>query len=294
MTHDGGPTISPVVRRRRLAIELRRLRSEAGRNLDEAAAYLECSPAKISRIETGQVGARVQDVRDLLDFYQVTGADRDALLDLVRQSRQKGWWHRYTDMISDEFQTYLGLEDEATSIRLYETHLVPGLLQTEAYSREIMSIRRDTSLDDVDRGMELRGTRKRLLDRAAPPRLTAIIDEGVLRRPVGSPDLMTEQYEHLLALADRANVTIQILPFGAGAHSSGSWPFTILGFSGADPVVAYSETLTGRYCTDRAGEVGEYVAAFDQLSGLALPFEESGDLVRELARKPRPARRRVK
>jgi transcriptional regulator with XRE-family HTH domain len=293
MRDESGAAISPVVRRRRLAIELRRLRAEAGKNLDEVATYLECSPAKISRIETGQVGARVQDVRELLDFYGVSGPDREALLDLVRQSRQRGWWHAYSDMISDAFRTYIGLEDEATGIRSYETHLVPGLLQTEAYSRAIMTIRRDTPLDEVDRGMGLRRARKQILTRADPPRLSVVLDEAVLRRPVGGPDVMAEQYEHLTGFAGRPNVTVQILPFEAGAHSGGSWPFTILTFADpADPVVAYVETLTIDHYLDRAVDVGQYIAEFDHLRSYALSPTKSRDHITALSSKPKPQRRR--
>ncbi|HVQ94259.1 MAG TPA: helix-turn-helix transcriptional regulator [Mycobacteriales bacterium] len=293
MKDDGAATVSPVVRRRRLAIELRRLRSEAGRNLDEVAAHLECSPAKISRIETGQVGARVQDVRELLDYYQVTGPDRDALLDLVRQSRQRGWWHTYSDMISEAFRTYIGLEDEAASIRSYETHLIPGLLQTEAYSRAIMTIRRDTPLDEVDRGMRLRSTRKQILTRADPPQLWVVLDEAVLRRPVGGGDVMAEQYEHLATFAGRSNITVQVLPFSAGAHSGGSWPFTILSFADpADPVVAYVETLTIDHYLDRAADVGQYIAEFDHLRSYALSPAKTRDHLAALTGKPKPPQRR--
>jgi transcriptional regulator with XRE-family HTH domain len=263
--------VSPVVRRRRLAVELRRLRAEAGKTLDEVATYLECSPAKISRLETGQVGARIQDVRDLLDCYGVSGGERDTLLDLVRQSRQKGWWHRYADMIPEDFQTYIGLEDEASRIRTYQTHLVPGLLQTEAYSRILMTNRRDTPLDEVDRGLSLRTTRQQILDRGEPPHLWAVIDESVLRRPVGGPDVMAEQYRHLATLAARPNITVQILPFSAEAHPGLNFPFSILTFTDpADASVAFTETLTAAYYIDKAEEVGRYLAEFDRIRADAL------------------------
>jgi transcriptional regulator with XRE-family HTH domain len=277
--------VSPVVRRRRLAVELRRLRGLAGKSLDEAAAFLECSPAKVSRIETGQVGARIQDVRDLLDCYDVTGAARDALLDLVRQSRQRGWWNAYSDLLSDDLVTYIGLEDEATMIRTFETQLVPGLLQTEAYSRALMAIRRDTPLDDIDRGWQVRQTRQQILARDDPPQLRAVVDEAVLRRHVGGPEVMAGQYEHLVAMTGRPNVTVQILPFSAGAHPGASCPFTILGFDDpADPNGAYTETLTGRYYIDTAEELGRYVAEFEHLGSLALPPDESVAAVTALAR----------
>jgi hypothetical protein len=253
--------------------------------LEEAAEHLECSPAKISRIETGQVGARIQDVRDLLGFYGITGAARDALLDLVRQARQRAWWHAYGDMLDDDFLTYIGLEDEATMIRTFETNLVPGLLQTEAYSRALMTVRRDTPLDDIDRGLQIRQTRQQILARDDPPRLRAVLDEAVLRRHVGDAEVMAGQSEHLVAMAGRPNVTVQILPFNAGAHPGASCPFTILGFDDpADPNGAYTETLTGRFYIDKAEELGRYVAEFEHLGSLALPPDESAAAITALAR----------
>jgi transcriptional regulator with XRE-family HTH domain len=263
--------VSPVVRRRRLAAELRRLRAAAGKTLDEVAEHLECSAAKISRIETGQVGVRVQDVRDMLDCYRITGAERDALLALVRQSRVKGWWYSYADLISEEFQTYIGLEDEAVTIQAYETHLIPGLLQTERYARALIALQRDAPLDEVERGVRLRTTRQAILDRGNPPQLWVILDESVLRRTAGGPDVMAEQYQHLLDLARGLRLTLQVLPLDAGAHPGGGLPFTILSFADpADPKVAYAELLTSDHCIDRADEVGQYLAEFDYLRSYAL------------------------
>jgi transcriptional regulator with XRE-family HTH domain len=282
---------SPVVRRRRLAAELRRLRLAAGKTLDDAAEHLECSPTKVSRIESGQVGARIQDVRDLVELYGVTGPDREALLDLVRQSRQKGWWYAYADMISESFQTLIGLEDEATTIWTYENHLIPGLLQTPGYSRALMTTRPDTQLDLVERGLRLRATRQAVLTRENAPRFSAVIDEAALRRGAGGPQVMDEQYEHLIAMATSPNATVQILPFGAGAHPGGSFPFVILGFADpADPRVAYAELLTAEFYLDRAEDVGRYLAEFDYLRGRALDPADSLTLVRQLQQQSRSGR----
>jgi transcriptional regulator with XRE-family HTH domain len=277
---------SPVVRRRRLASELRRLRTAAGRTLEEVAEYLECSPAKISRIETGQVSVRVQDVRDLLECYGVAGADRDPLLALVREARKKGWWRAYADLLSDDFQTYIGLEDEARTIWTYESHLIPGLLQTERFGRALMTTQRETPLEDVDRGWDVRRTRQAILARADPPRLHVILDEAVLRRAAGGAEVMVAQYGHLVTVASRPTVTLQVVPFSAGAHPAGGFPFTVLGFTDpSDPKIAYTELLTAAYCLDRAEDVGRYLATFDDLRGRALDPAQSLALVRELARR---------
>jgi transcriptional regulator with XRE-family HTH domain len=284
---------SPVVRRRRLAAELRRLRAAAGKTLDDVADFLECSPAKVSRIESGQVGARIQDVRDMLDLYGVTGAERDALLDLVRQARLKGWWHAYADMISEAFQTMIGLEDEATTIWTYENHVVPGLLQTPRYAESIMIGRRDDPLDLVERGVTLRATRQAVLARERPPEYRAVIDEAALRRPAGGPQVMDEQYAHLIAVAERPSVTVQVLPFAAGADFGGSFPFVILGFADlAEPKVVYAETLTDAFYLNTAEKVGRYLAEFDSLRAHALDPAGSVDLIRqirdEVRRRPPP------
>lgn len=279
------------MRRRRLAVELHRLRTAAGKTLDDVADYLECSATKVSRIESGHVGARIQDVRDMLDLYGVTGAEREALLDLVRQSRQKGWWHTYADMIPEALRTMIGLEDEATTIWTYEVHLVPGLLQTPAYSRAIMTTRRDDPPEVVERGMQVRTTRKAVLAREHPPSYWAVLDEAVLRRPLGGAEVMEEQYSHLISMAASPDVTVQVVPFEAGADAGGSFPFVILGFADlAEPKVVYAELLTQAFYLNKAEEVGRYLAQFDNLRGRALDPAGSLDLIRRIWQQSRRSR----
>jgi transcriptional regulator with XRE-family HTH domain len=279
---------SPVVRRRRLAAELRRLRLAAGKTLDDAAEYLECSPTKVSRIESGHVGARIQDVRDMLDCYGLTGADREALLDLVRQARRKGWWHAYADMIPEAFQTMIGLEDEATTIWTYENHLIPGLLQTGGYARALMTGRPGNPPELVERGLQLRAARQAVLSREHGPQLSAVIDEAALRRTAGGPEVMDEQYAHLIAMAASPAVTVQVLSFEAGADPGGSFPFVILGFADrTEPKVVYAELLTAAHFINTADEVGRYVAQFDHLRGRALDPTDSLTLIRRLRQQAR-------
>lgn len=280
--------VSPLVRRRRLAAELRRLRAAAAKTIEDAAEHLECSTAKVRRIETGQVGTRVQDVRDLLDCYGVGGPEREALVELSRQARARGWWHNYADLVSEEFVTYLGLEDEASTIATYETYFIPGLLQTEQYARAVITGRPYATLAVVERGLELRRLRWRLLDRNDPPLLHALIDENALRRIAEHPGLMAEQYDRLASVAAVPHVTIQILPLSGGSHPDGGFPFTLLGFSDpADPKIGYAELLISEHYTDDPKHVGRYQAAFAQLQARALSPEESVRLIKACGRELR-------
>jgi transcriptional regulator with XRE-family HTH domain len=271
---------SPVVSRRRLAAELRRLRSVGGHTLETVAEHLECSPAKISRIESGQVGARVQDVREMLDFYGVGGADRDELLALVRQAKQPAWWNRYSSVVPDSLQTLIGLEVEASTISTFENYAVPGLLQTADYARELLSTRADLPSEDIDAIITVRTRRQELLNRPEPPAYTAVLDESILRRPVGDATVMDQQYAKLIDLAGRPKVTLQVLPFAAGAKIGGSYVYVILGFESlAEPKVVYTETMTEPHYLNKAEEVGRYVATFDAFRSYALDPAESVALI---------------
>jgi transcriptional regulator with XRE-family HTH domain len=274
---------SPVMSRRRLAAELRRLRNHSGHTLEAVAEHLECSPAKVSRIESGQVGARVQDVREMLDFYGVDGDDREQLLALVRQAKQSGWWHRYGDVLPDTLQTLIGLEIEADSISTYENHVVPGLLQTREYANCLVSSRLDLSSENVDKTVEVRLRRQELLNRVQPPAYTVLLDEAVLHRRVGGPAVMDAQYEQLIKMAQRTSVTMQLLPFSTGPIYGGAFAFVVLGFANlAEPRVVHVETLTdGLYLNDPA-KVGEYVATFDRLRHHALTPARSIDRIAEI------------
>lgn len=277
MTADGS---SPVVRRRRLAAALRRLRAESGKTLEDVAEYLEFSATKISRIETGQVGVRVHDVRGLLDCYGVAGQQRDELLELVRLSRTKAWWHAYSDLLSEDVQTLIGLEDEAAHILSYETHHVPGLLQTEGYARALMTAGPDTPLENVERGVELRLRRQAILARSHPPQLHAILDQAALQRLAGRAEVMLAQLRHLIQEAAKPHITVQVLPLSAPAHPGDGFAFTILSFTNpADPKIAYTETLIAEYSTDNPELVGRCRAQFDYLLARALSPADSTRLI---------------
>jgi transcriptional regulator with XRE-family HTH domain len=276
--------VSPVVRRRRLAAELRRLRTVTQMTLDDVAQVLECSAAKVRRIETGQVGARIQDVRELLRCYGVSDPERDVLLALVRHSRGRGWWQDYSDFVSDEFQTYVGLEHEASIIYTYEVYLIPGLLQTERYAATVMGAHQDCPLSDVERGLSIRMTRQRLLEGDEPPRLWAVVHERALERATYGPKMMVEQYERLISIAVRPTVTLQVLPSSAGAHPRSRFSYTILGFSNpADPPVVYAELLTSAHHIRQAEAIDQYQIEFDRLRGRALDPAESVALIKARA-----------
>lgn len=272
---------SPTVRRRRLALELRRLREAAHLTCEEVAEHLECSASKISRVETGRVSVSPRDVRDMLKLYGVPEQQRDSLVQLSRDSRQKGWWHAYSDTINPQFATYVGLESAASEIRVYEVNLIPGLLQTEDYARTmIRSGAMNGSFEDVERKVALRMARQPALTRNDPPMLWTVVDEAALRRRVGGAELMRAQLEHVLELSALKNVAMQVIPFGAGAHPAMGRPFVILVFpERIDPDVVYLEDLTSAFYLEDVDEVDRYNVFFNHLRATALSFDDSAALV---------------
>jgi transcriptional regulator with XRE-family HTH domain len=274
---------SPTVRRRRLAIELRRLREEAGLTIERVADALECSDSKISRIETAQVAASPRDVRDMLDLYGMSGERRDELVQVAREARQKGWWHAYRDV---EFVgSYIGLEAAASSIRIYEALLIPGLLQTRQYAGAILrALRPDLPPEQLERRVELRVARQAILVQDEPPAFWGILDEAVVRRTIGGRQLMREQLQRLVETAEAPNVTLQILPFAAGEHAGLDGTFTILSFpEPADPDVVHVEHITSELYLERADELYRYALAFDHLRATALKPSDSIGFLKKIA-----------
>jgi transcriptional regulator with XRE-family HTH domain len=276
---------SPTMRRRRLGVELRRLREATDLTIERVADSLGCSDSKVSRIETGQVTATSRDVRRMLDLYEITGEQREALLQVAREAQEKGWWQAYSDTL---VVPLVGLETAAASIRIYEAIVVPGLLQIADYAHAVINATRpDLLSEQIERWVELRMARRRsLFSQEHPPTLTAVIDESVLRRTVGGPDTMPHQLSYLAEVAARPAVTLRVLPLGAGEHAGMSGSFTVFGFSEpADPDVVYLEHITSDVYLEDAQEVQRYAKAFDQLCSLALPPEDSIKLLISLAEK---------
>jgi transcriptional regulator with XRE-family HTH domain len=274
-------TRTPTGRRRRLGAELRRLREAAGLTIDRVAEELECSPSKVSRIETGQVSATPRDVRDMLGLYGVDDARLEAMVQVAREARQRGWWQKFVD-VPDGVPAYVGLETAATSIDVYMALLVPALLQTPDYARAVIAaVRPDLPRSELDRRVELRLRRQDLLGQERPPRMRVLLDDTVLRRPVGGPAVMAAQRRRLLADADRPAVTIQVLEAGAGAHAGMDGPFTIFGFPAPAErdVVALDSAADALYLED-AEDVARYRRVFELLLPAARSPEESAAIIR--------------
>ena len=267
---------SPTVRRRRLAQELRRLREAARLTCEEVAEQLECSASKISRVETGRVSVSPRDVRDMLEIYGVPEDQRDSLVQLARESRQKGWWHAYGDSVQPHLATLLGLESAASEIRIYEVNLIPGLLQTEDYARAVLAAGNlNSSRSEIERLVALRMERQQVAG-ANMPKVWAVLDEAALRRQVGGPEVMRVQLEHLREVSAMANVSLQVIPFGGGAHPAMGRPFVILVFpERIDPDVVYLEDLTSALWVEDVDQVDRYNVFFNHLRATALSFENS-------------------
>jgi len=281
-----GP-VGPTARRRRLGFELRRLREAAGLKLEQVAAELDLASSTLSRIETGKAPCRSTYVTAMLNMYGVTDQQQVQLLkDIAREGQRKGWWDTYGDVLPTGFGIYVGLETEAASLRAYEAQLVHGLLQTRDYARTTLRARRrKASAEHIDRLAELRMKRQEILTRPSDPlELWVILDEAVLRRPVGGPKVMRAQLGRLIEAAEMPNVTLQVLPFSQGAHAGLNGPFCILEFPGGDPgvpdpSVAYVEGAAGNIYLEKDHEVRRWAEAFDQLRAEAMSPDESRELI---------------
>jgi transcriptional regulator with XRE-family HTH domain len=263
--HQSG---SPTARRIMLGARLRRLREAAEISRAEAGFAIRGSESKISRLELGRVSFKLRDVTDLLTMYGVTDPEkREAFLEMVTRSNEPGWWHRYTDLVADWFQDYLGLEESASRIQTWEQQFVPGLLQTEDYAKMIASHGwSPLASQSVQRQVAVRMRRQALFARPNPPKLWAVLDESVLHRPIGGKRVMLGQIEHLLELTKRSHITLQVLPYHfSGYAAEGS--FTMLRFAEPElPDVVYIEHLSGALYLDKRSDTELYGRVFDRLT----------------------------
>jgi transcriptional regulator with XRE-family HTH domain len=277
----------PTLRRRRLGGELRRLREETGLTIQEVAKHLECSESKISRIETGGVTATPRDVRDILALYEVGHEQRDALIKMAREVRQRGWWTSYAD-VPDGIPAYASVEVAAAWIHTYMALVVPALLQTKEYAQAVIhAILPDLLPQEVDRRVQLRMKRQLLLERDDPPRFWAVLDEAMLRRPTGSVEVMRTQLHKLTEAAELSTVTLQVLPTAAGEHAGMDGPFTIVGYpEPAGPDFVVLDSIMGELYLESAEELRRYSRVFDLLRAAALSPDDSvtfiGRLMEEL------------
>jgi transcriptional regulator with XRE-family HTH domain len=269
---------SPTVRRRQLVAELKRLRETADLTQDDVAQRLDWHHTKVFRIETGRTGPHPNDVRLMLDTYGVADqARRDALIQLARDGRQHGWWYSYRDVLPGRYEFFIGLEEEAASIRAFELAVVPGLLQTEDYARALAHGHPvEFDVQEIERRIEVRMTRQQVLTKPDRPQLWAILDEGAIRRIVGGPTVMRAQLQHLVAMSERSRTTIQVVPYSVGAHSGTAGSFMILGFAEPGEIdVVYMDTIGGNMSVDKAEEVKHYAIAFDHLRAVALSPDDT-------------------
>jgi len=279
------PRVVPTVRRRRLAELLRQLRVEAQLSVEEGAGRLEWSLSKLYKIERAEHGISVGDTRLLLDLYAVPADRRDEVLGLVREARQRGWWHAYSDALPEPFTAYVGLEQDATSLMQYTAELVPGLLQTEDYAR---AVRRAAQLADTEetaeRWLAVRSQRQARLRGDGALTYWAVLNEAVLRRVVGAAAAMQAQLRHLMDVAELPNVTLQVLAFDAGAHPAMDGSFTVVRFGDqAAPDVIYVENATSALYLEREQEVQRFTLIFDHVRARALDPDRSLRAIAEAA-----------
>ncbi|WP_433335203.1 helix-turn-helix domain-containing protein [Spirillospora sp. CA-294931] len=276
-------TYRPTVRGRRLARELRRLREAQGLTLQEVADRLDWSRATVSRLETGQTRPRPADIAQILDLYGMPSPERDAYINLAREAGQRGWWTAYVDVFTG---SYVALEDEASHIRTWDPQLVHGLLQTEPYSRSVITAGRMLpGREEIERRIAARTARQALLSRAEAPQLHVIFDEAVLYRPIGGPGVMSAQLTALAEAASREKVTVQVLPYAAGEHAGLDGRFTILSFPDpADPDIAYVEGTMGDVYLESIEAIAKHRTRFDKIAAAALSPEDSAHLITEAAR----------
>jgi transcriptional regulator with XRE-family HTH domain len=273
-------TGSPTVRRRELGAVLRAMRNERGMTVDQVAAALLCSASKVSRMETGHRGATARDVRDLCDLYEVVDpGERARIARLAAEGKQQGWWQSYE---LDYFATYVGLEQEAAATKNFQSTTVPGLLQTADYARAMHQSGEFTP-ERTEQIVQARLKRQQALAKDSPLQLWAILDEPVLRRLVGGFHVMRDQLERMVDAAQMPNVTIQVIPFTAGAHPAMESSFDILQFTAPTPSLVYVEGLIGYMYLERSQDLQRYEEVFERLCDIALSPQESIELIAETA-----------
>jgi transcriptional regulator with XRE-family HTH domain len=269
---------SPTVRQRELGKRLRELRGQHDLTVEDVAEKLLCSTTKISRLETGVRRPSLRDVRDLCSIYGVDESTSAELMSLAKGAREQGWWTQYEDLRLDPL---IGLEQDATAITCYSMYYVPALLQTAEYARAIIrAIAPKMDPEILQQRVEARMRRQQLLDRAGSPRYRVLLDEALLHRPVGGPELMADQLDKVLNAAGHHKATVQVIPFAAGAHAASDGYFVLLEFDDQNlsPVV-FLEGLTGIHFRERKDEIARYREAIEYLRDSALSTRDSLSLI---------------
>ncbi|MEU0597029.1 helix-turn-helix transcriptional regulator [Streptomyces sp. NPDC006393] len=275
---------APTVLRMVLGKRLRQLREQAGVSFEDAARAIEVTPLTVRRIEKAEVGLRIPYVRELLRAYGVPAAEIDDFAAMAREANKPGWWYKYRDVLPEWFKAYVSLESEASVIRLYEPHYVPGLLQTPEYASALLRVGfPNESKEGLARRVDLRVRRQDLLAKPDAPVLWAILDETVLRRPVGGAEVMRAQLDRLVEALDVPKVRIQIMRFAVGAHPGAYGPFHHFRFGFSElPDVVYTENLAGSVYYDRPEDVVAYLEVLDRMSVQAEPVIRTREILAEL------------
>jgi transcriptional regulator with XRE-family HTH domain len=276
----------PLLHRRRLGAELKRLRGD--RTLEEVAEATLISTSKLSRLENGQGVPQPRDIRDLVNFYGLDAQTADRLRRWASAGRSQAWWREYSGALFAGLETYLDYESGASTIRSFAAAMVPPLLQTNAYAVELYEALPVVRPDEARSLSEVRARRQQLMvDSDAAPQLIFVLDEPVLHRPFGSADDVREQLDHLLAVSRQRNVSLRIVPFGAGLHAGLHGMFTILQYADdRDRDVVAVESHTGERFLEQPSNVLEYLRIFDAITRKALDHDESRALITEIREHP--------
>ncbi|MEU3018039.1 helix-turn-helix transcriptional regulator [Nocardiopsis sp. NPDC007018] len=277
------PTYSPTVRRRRLGMQLRRMREASGLTVAEASDQSKIPRTTLGKIETAET-QKVQagHLARLVDLYKVPHDEAEALRQLARDAGEKGWWWRYRDIFGHG--ALPDFEAEASVIRTYESLTIPGLLQTPQYTEAIFRGGPLTTVENIDRQVEARMRRREILHRHDdPPTLWAVIDEAALRRPIGGWEVMADQLDYLARIGQNANIHIQTIPYTAGAYSGIGAPFTVLEFpEPLDPTIVYTDSMSGGQFEEDPQDVERYTATFAHIQGAAASTVESATVIERI------------
>ncbi|MFC9143625.1 helix-turn-helix domain-containing protein [Streptomyces bacillaris] len=277
--------VGPTTRRRQLGADLRRLRERKGLTLEEAGALVGISKATLSRYERKEGTIKWPAVDALCREYGATDTERSALVELAKGARAQGWWRSLAGPVPESMNLMLTLEDEAVSEDHYACMYMPGLLQTRAYAEAVHRASEvQCTEQEIGHMVDIRMKRQEILERAQPPRLSAVIDEAVLRRAVGGRHVMRDQLSHLLGQAGRPHISVQVLPFSAGAHAAAVGSFVILGGPAPGLDVVYVDIIGGGLFMEKPVELARYKLAFEHLHAQALDTERSASLLEKVSR----------
>ncbi|MGW5905128.1 helix-turn-helix domain-containing protein [Streptomyces althioticus] len=275
---------SPTARRRRLSIELKKLREKSALTCAQVGQALDWSGSKVNRMETGSGRVQPSDVDALCRFYDTSDELREFLKSLAREAKTRGWWQVHGAGVPEWFNIYIGLEQDASTLRQYQCEVLPGLMQTEAYARELHTTGAHMSAEDIDRAVRVRLERQEMLTRPDAPEAWFVVNEGAVRNVIGDRGVMREQLERILETTGLPSVTLQVLPFDSGTYpATGS--FTMLGFPAPeDPDLVYRDGITDAVYLEGEHHVREYTRAFDGLRAAALSPQRSARLVQSVVK----------